>query len=138
MNFERIAVIIRACSGSGKSTYAEFLNQFSDRSSCICTADDYFEKNGTYNFDPSKLGIAHRECQERFKKACFEGVSLVVCANTNTRESDVNTYKKIAEQFNYVVFVMTLENWHGGKNIHNVPDSVLDKQREQLARSIKL
>jgi predicted ABC-type ATPase len=138
MTFNKTVIILRGVSGNGKSTFTEFLGYTSIESPCICTADDFFMKDGVYKFDPSRLGAAHIECQQKFKKACFEGVSLVVCANTNTRESDVNTYKKTAEEFGYVVFVMTLENWHGKSNVHNVPEAALDKQRAQLMGSIKL
>ncbi len=143
MTFYKTAIILRGVSGNGKTSFTRMLYwMISDSEGTthqFCSTDDYFtDYQGNYNFDVTKLGEAHLKCQEIFENACKADVNLVVCANTNTRESDVNTYKTIAEKYGYTVFVMTLENWHGGKNIHNVPEAALEKQRNQLKNSIKL
>jgi len=47
---EKNLVIVRGLPGAGKSSFAKLLG------SAICTADDYFIKNGKYNWTASKIG----------------------------------------------------------------------------------
>ena len=132
----KTSIIIRGCSGSGKTTFSNFIKSivysFSSFIKCsICTADDYHIENGKYNFNPEKLGWAHRQCQLKFEQSCKNGVNIVICANTNTRHQDVTFYKNLAEKYNYRVFILTIENWNGIKDIHEVPEKTLQKQSQE-------
>lgn len=129
--------ILRACPGSGKSTLAESLCD-STKSNVICCADDYFMHNGEYLWDDEKIGSAHKWCQSLFLENLKDETEIIVVANTNTRLSDVNLYRNLAIEHGYMVFVLTVENHHQGKNVHNVPDEVIDKMEQQLKNSIKL
>jgi deoxyadenosine/deoxycytidine kinase len=131
---EKTIIILRSVSGAGKSSFAEFLKNLSmygHFDTEICCADDFFtDENGNYNFDATKLHLAHTECQEKFERAIAltnHDVRLVIVANTNTKEKDVNHYKKLVEEakehwsyqnkkpnVTYKVFVLTVENWHQG------------------------
>lgn len=138
----KILFIIRGVSGCGKSTAAEAIVGAEN----VATADAYFYKlgkertgeNGVYDFDPEKLFVAHRVCKSKVKKLMTAGVEKIAVANTSTRNADVNTYRKLAEEFGYMSIVLTVENRHGGKNLHGVPDDVLEKQEKQLLNSIQL
>jgi len=129
--------ILRACPGAGKSTLAESLTD-NNRSSTICCADDYFMHGDEYRFDPEKIGAAHQWCQKMFDDATTEGVEIVVVANTNTHERDVNHYRNLAIERGYMVFVTIVENWHNGNDVHNVPSEVKDKMRNAIKQNIKL
>ncbi|NJO65835.1 MAG: hypothetical protein HC836_49525 [Richelia sp. RM2_1_2] len=59
-------------------------------------------------------------------------------ANTSTREQDVKRYLEIAKEFGYISFVITVENWHGGINSHDVPEVTLERMENQLKNSIKI
>ena len=47
-------ILVRGCSGSGKTTFAGLLSEY------VISADDYFTKNGEYKFDATKLHFAHQ------------------------------------------------------------------------------
>lgn len=138
----KTVIILRACSGAGKSTIADYIHNLtilSRKEATICCADDYFtDEKGNYNWDGAKINAAHVWCQQKFNVALAELVDTIIVSNTNTRESDVNHYHTIAIQHGYKVFVLTVENWHNGKDVHNVPDAAKTKMKEQLKQSIKL
>lgn len=50
---------LRGVSGSGKST--EAMRLANNNKDVICSADDYFMKDGEYIFNPSLLAAAHGE-----------------------------------------------------------------------------
>jgi predicted kinase len=133
-------IILRGVSGSGKTTIAEYLEFIAtDNLECvICTADDFFYKDGEYLFDASKLGQAHEYCKEKAEAAMKENVGLVIIANTNTSEWEYKPYVQIAEENGYNIVSLVIENLHGNKNVHGVPDEVLEKQKNKLKNSIKL
>jgi len=56
--------LLRGVPGSGKSTISKRIQQLYD-TDCVCSADDYFMKNGTYNYDNSKIQDAHKWCQQK-------------------------------------------------------------------------
>lgn len=138
MNFNRAVIILRAVSGSGKSTFAEYLNSLSNSKAIICTADDFFiGSDGVYRFDLSKLGQAHLECKKKFEDALQKDFELVICANTNTKGQDVNFYIDKAKEYGYTVFSLVVENRHNNNNIHNVPVETLSRQEQDLRNSLK-
>jgi shikimate kinase len=59
----KILFIVRGLPGSGKSTIAKQLsyNHFE--------ADQYFERDGEYNFIPSEIGNAHQWCRHQVRNA---------------------------------------------------------------------
>lgn len=127
-------LIIRGIPGSGKSSFANLISQYAGF--VVCTADDYFvDEEGNYNFDITKLGIAHKRCQEKCEAELKYGRSVIV-ANTNTKESELNTYLKLGETYKAKVFSVIVENRHGNVNVHNVPSDTLDAMRQRF--SIKL
>lgn len=139
----KTVIILRGVPGNGKSTVADYIETLavtsSSRSATICCADDYFiDDNGDYVYDRNKIHLAHEWCQKLFKCSLDIADDLIIVANTSTREKDVNTYRNMAIEYGYIVFVMTVENWHNGKDVHNVPEDVKDNMRNQLKQSIKL
>ena len=129
--------ILRSVSGAGKSTFADSIKDLHPNA-VICCADDYFVKNGTYQFDVSKLGAAHGACYRKFKEALDKREKAIIVANTATSAREWKDYEKEAKAAGYTVFFCVLENRHGGVDTHNVPKDVLEKQEFNIKNSLKL
>lgn len=143
----KVCFILRGLPGSGKSSLAELLRDSVDEAMFplpdILSADNYFvDKDGNYNFDISRIGEAHDWCYQQFVasisdyKAFYSG--FVIVDNTNCKESEFLRYKEYAEEHGYTVFVLLVENWHGNKSVHNVPETTLARREALLRNSIKL
>lgn len=85
----RVVIIMRGPSGFGKSTKAKELSSKYD--AVVCSADDFFMNNGTYEFDVSKLGEAHNRCFKKFEIAIKNGNNVII-DNTNLKPQDVEKY----------------------------------------------
>ena len=83
-------------SGSGKTTKAKELAD--QTGAVICSADSYFYRNGPYEFDAKKLGVAHRLCYEMAESSLKVGKPVII-DNTNTNAKDRKVYIKLAEQY---------------------------------------
>lgn len=118
-------IIIRGIPGSGKSTFANLIcNQHVE-------ADMYFNIEGEYMFDPSKLKEAHEWCRNKAEGWMKEGWNVVV-SNTFTQENELKPYYELAERYDYRVHSLIIENRHGKSeetNIHNVPLETIQKMR---------
>ena len=115
---------ISGWSGSGKTTYAKSLGL-----KYHFEADDYFLIDGVYCFVPSYIGAAHAYCLAKTEHAMKTGEDIVV-ANTFTRKWEREPYYKLAEQYGYSVeFKVMTGNY---KNVHNVPDVVVEKQKARF------
>lgn len=134
----KTVIILRGCSGSGKSTFANFLLENKNNVVEIC-ADNFFTKDGKYNFDLSLLGAAHQQCKTDFKNSLEDcSVDCIVISNTNTKEWEFEYYESMAKDYGCMIFHIVIENRHKGENVHNVPKKVLDSQRKNLYNSIIL
>lgn len=136
-------IIIRGVSGSGKSTFAKTLAEAFKAQGLRafkCEADDYFyeSEDSDYKFDPTKLQLAHEWCQDCVEIAMEGGVEVVILSNTSTANWELEPYLKMAENFGYTVDCLVKENRHDGVNVHDVPEHVLERQRERLLKNLKL
>lgn len=57
---------------------------------------------------------------------------LIVVSNTFTQEWEMDVYYKMAEKLGYRVTSMIVENRHGGKNEHGVPDDKLETMKNRF------
>lgn len=133
----KTVLILRSVSGAGKSTFAEFISSLNE-DCAICCADDYFMKEGEYQFDAKKLGEAHDYCRDKFEEEIDKSTNTIIVANTNTAPKEFSFYEEFAEEFGYRVFHLIIENRHGGENIHRVPAEVTKRQEDKLRNNIKL
>ena len=128
-----ILYLVRGLPGSGKSSFA--------RSICseithYIEADMYFtDESGAYRFDATKLSEAHSWCQWTTSSTLKKGHNAVV-SNTSTTEREVEIYAKIAESCNAQFVSLIVENRHGSKSIHDVPEVSIKKMHDRF--SIKL
>lgn len=119
-------IILRGLPGSGKSTLAKIL---SDGAWPVFAIDDYFTDltTGEYTFRFAENHLAYKQCQKNTEGAMKEGVEKIFLDNTFTLDWEIEPYFKLAEKYKYTVFVSTVENYHGNKNVHAIDD-------EQMAR----
>lgn len=132
--------LIRGLSGSGKSTLAEeLLETFVPGMAEVFEADKFFcDAFGNYNWSRTMLASAHKWCQESVKLAMMVSLPGVIVSNTFTSLKEMKPYLDMAEEFQYRVVSLIVENRHGNKSIHDVPEETLDRQERKLRGNIKL
>jgi predicted kinase len=135
----RRVIIMSGVSGSGKSTYIR--NNITPLPT-VFSADDYFIKDGKYNFEPSKLGDAHATCFRHFMHACQIGIcSPIVVDNTNLSAYEIAPYILGANAFDLVPEIITMDcrnsaEWYARRNTHNVPVETIRLQLKRLASRV--
>jgi predicted kinase len=133
----KLLILLRGLPGSGKSSFAQYM--FSNN---VFEADQFFyDENGNYNFDASKLHAAHLDCQGRVETLMQASDSSqygqeIVVSNTSTTESELKPYLDLAAKYDYKVVSLVVENRHGNKSVHGVPEETMEKMRNRF--SIKL
>lgn len=124
--------IIRGLPGSGKSTLAHTLGH------AVYEADQYFEKEEGYVFDPAQLPTAHAHCQERTLRRLVEGMGNdVVVANTFSQRWELEPYLRMASAHRARVTVVDL--FDGGLDdaalvarcVHGVPERGIAAMRSR-------
>lgn len=91
MQNELKCLLLRGYPGSGKS-FAGRLLASEWGNTVICSADDYWiDSKGFYNFDVTKLKLAHDDCFNKFKKAIEKGMNVII-DNTNLKYDDCKRY----------------------------------------------
>jgi predicted kinase len=116
--------LLRGLPGAGKSTLAKSLG------GKHIEADMYFEYEGKYKFDTSRLKEAHDWCQNTVKVWMKNDVKKIVMSNTFTQAWEMDYYFELADIYGYRVYSLIVENRHGGENVHNVPKEKI----EEMAR----
>ena len=134
---EKTLYIVRGLPGSGKSTFAKKLvgSDF-----LVCEADKYFidKTTGEYKFDITKIKDAHKYCQTLVGTYMRDSLlndqfyREIAVSNTFTQEWEMLPYFELAEKYGYTVFVTIVENRHGGKNVHGVPEEKIDLMKNRF------
>lgn len=124
-------VIVRGVPGTGKSTYAQSLRYALNGEviePIIVSADDYFQKQGFYQFDVSRLAMAHNECKQNFLAAIQSRHPFIVVDNGNASRWEYAPYIELAERENYFVRIVEFACFSSEevdachrRNVHNVP-----------------
>jgi len=118
--------LLRGVPGAGKSTLAKSLGGIHIES------DMFFMDGDEYKFDPSKLKDAHAWCQNAVKVWTKNGVEKIVISNTFTQEWEIDYYFELAKEHGYRVYSLIVENRHGNKDIHNVPEEKLVQMKQRF------
>ncbi|PJZ47429.1 ATP-binding protein [Leptospira brenneri] len=119
---------LRGIPGSGKTSLAKAISI--TNGAPIFSIDSYFEnETGEYNFDYQKNHLAYKECESKTKEALELGVPFVIVDNTFTLKWELEPYIRLANEFEYLFFVVTVENRHGGKNIHQISEEQIEKMK---------
>ncbi|MDD3925690.1 MAG: AAA family ATPase [bacterium] len=127
--------ILRGLPGSGKSTIA---GRISDGRGVILSTDEYFMDGELYNFNPSRLGAAHKWNLSRAILSMDKGITPVIIDNTNVRLRDAERYIKAAVARGYCVEVRepdTLWKFDAAelarRNRHGVSEEAIGKMLDR-------
>ena len=131
----KVLTLVRGLPGSGKSTFANFVwNDYA-----ICEADKFFyDKEGNYNFDASKLKQAHEWCRNEVETRMKDNEANpqyypeIVVSNTFTQDWEMEAYYELAKKYDYLVISIIVENRHGGVNEHGVPADKLEQMKNRF------
>jgi predicted kinase len=116
-------VLIRGLPGSGKSTLAKAMKDH-----VHLEADMYFMVDGEYRFDHGNIKRAHEWCQSECFNHLKAGRSVVV-SNTFTQKWELRAYLDMAKRLGVPVKVVVADGQY--KNVHGVPDDVIEKMRQR-------
>lgn len=127
---QKSLIILRGLPGSGKTSLAHLLAE--EGKYPVFSVDDYFtNEKGEYRFEFDKNHLAYKQCEENVKVAMKSSAGKIILHNVFSIEWEIEPYFKLASEFNYTVFVATVENRHGNKNTHDISDEQLAKMAEK-------
>ena len=131
MIFENSLILLRGLPGAGKTTLATLLSE--NNTYPVFSVDDYFTDKitGEYSFNFQNNHLAYKQCETLTKDAMQQGIPKIFVHNTFTIDWELEPYFKLASQYNYSLFVVTVENYHEQKNIHEVSEEQLYKMAEK-------
>jgi predicted kinase len=145
--------IMIGCQGSGKSTWAK--NNRPD--AVICSADDYFVRDGEYRFDPRQLGAAHGACFRKAIEAVQDNTVLaqsdpmmreqmkrmgvkpadVVIDNTGSTVAELAPYHALAQAYGCdleIVWVHCDPDVAAARTTHGVPHDAVVATQDRIDR----
>jgi predicted kinase len=125
----QIPYVLQGPSGSGKSKLAQAIKN-ANENIVICSTDDlFYDWEGEYKFDPSKLGLSH-ELTLKWAKQLLDRNYSVIIDNTNIQRWECREYVRHAVDKNIpVVFIRVTSNF---PNVHGVPETTVKAMRERL------
>ena len=144
-----VMFIMRGLPGSGKSTLVETIKSVYAKDAMgdfvVCSADDFFMVNGSYQFDISRISDAHEDCQNRMKEAVISRVRTIVIDNTNVMYWEMKTYIQTANREGYIVILVEPKTpWRlnaeilAKRNSHGVPRETLQKKVRSYLPTVPL
>nr|XP_040043202.1 LOW QUALITY PROTEIN: NEDD4-binding protein 2 [Gasterosteus aculeatus aculeatus] len=138
----KVLVMLRGAPGSGKSTLARALVEHNPGGVALST-DDYFSRNGVYQYDPAALGEAHEWNHKQAKEAFDRGANPIIIDNTNMQGWEMKPYVAQALKHGYKVLFREPDTWWKNKprelerrNSHNVPVERIRRMLDNYERFV--
>ncbi|XP_030752235.1 NEDD4-binding protein 2 isoform X2 [Sitophilus oryzae] len=145
----KVLVIMRGLPGSGKSTLAKYILDSSvglencSPSDHIHSADDYFMKNGVYQYNSIFVNDAHGWNHERAFSVMAKGYSPVIIDNTNTQMWEMKPYAAMATDFGYILEILEPDtHWCfndrelAKRNRHGVPKATIRNMIDRYDKNV--
>lgn len=88
----------------------------------------YFQHDGEYNFDGTKLKLAHRWCEKTAFLAMQAGLDVCV-SNTFVQRWQMQPYIDKAASTGHRLKIICMSQQYG--SIHQVPQATLEKLRKE-------
>ncbi|XP_074848737.1 NEDD4-binding protein 2 isoform X2 [Carettochelys insculpta] len=138
----QILVLLRGVPGSGKSFLARTLLE-DNPSGIVLSTDDYFYKNGQYQYDANCLGEAHEWNRKRAKEAFEKRISPIIIDNTNIQAWEMKPYVALSQKYKYKVMFREPDTWWKFKpkelerrNIHGISKERIKRMLERYERCL--
>lgn len=148
-------ILMRGLPGSGKSTKArsiamDALYTGAATTIAICSTDDFFMRNGEYQFVPRLIGDAHKWNQDRVRYHMIAQTELIIVDNTNTQAWEMKPYRDLATSMRYDVEEIVVGDEYlsnkfmapevkqeyvdtcHARNTHGVPREVIEKMMKRF------
>ncbi len=124
-------ILLRGLPGAGKSSLANVLSE--NEKYPVFAIDNYFTDKitGEYVFNFAENYIAYQQCESLCKQALTQSITKVFIDNTFTLDWELTPYFKLAAEFNYMLYVITVEKYHDNKNVHDISQEQLEKMAEK-------
>ena len=130
--------LMRGLSGSGKSERARELA--AGTNAVVISTDDYwFDDDGNYKFDYSKIGEAHDNARQRAHDSMATEEPHVIIDNTNARWWEMFPYLELAREHDYSVEILMVGGCgheditlYAARNIHNTPVEIIQRQAKNF------
>lgn len=107
----KVLILMRGLPGSGKSSLSKYIlentigyNNTYDKH--ILSTDDFFTKNGVYQYNKSQLPEAHGYNHQRAFSVMCKGFSPVIIDNTNTQMWEMKPYAMMATDYGYILEIL--------------------------------
>jgi predicted kinase len=128
---QKSLILLRGLPGCGKTTLAEILSE--NGKYPVYSIDSYFThpETGEYSFDYKNNHHAYKQCETQSEEAMIRCVEKIFIDNCFTLEWEMQPYIDLAEKFGYRLFVVTVENRHGGTNVHGISDEQIEKMAQK-------
>lgn len=138
---ERNLIILRGLPGSGKSTLAHLLDP---TGYTVCEADQFMvnKNTGEYEFNSIVLSGCHELCRRKVETFMKDNqvneqfYPTIIVSNTGTTEKEIQPYIDLAKEYSYKVTSIIVENRHGNKSVHGVPELTMERMKQRF--SVKL
>lgn len=132
---KKFVFIMRGVPGSGKSTVA---CEIAHPDGVVHSTDSYFEEDGEYKFDPTKLEENHEKNFQAFLKSMSEEKPIVVVDNTNIKRGHFEKYINAAKEAGYVVREISLSTPDlkdaVERNTHGVSQEIIKRMMDEYEK----
>lgn len=129
---EKDLYMLRGLPGAGKSCLAKSLAQ---QRWPVYSVDDFFTNpvTGHYEFHYEQNHLAYKACEHNTERAMQQHIAKIFVDNTFTMGWEMEPYFALAKKYGYRLFVLTVENYHSGRNIHGVSPEQIQKMADKYA-----
>ena len=130
-----VVIIVRGLPGSGKTTWAKAF-QAQHPGTVVCSADDAFESDAGYNYNPHMVSAAHFACRVKVERALQAGAPYVVVDNTHTRRWEYEKTLEIARNAHAMVYqYVCTGTW---PSVHDIPADKLVMMSQRFESDVFL